>query len=614
MFAFILNKIRELRILTRFAITAILAIFILISGTASVSYIVYNLNDKMDNSCSQMQTSINDSIKKVSLSESEKHSYISLSKNAEKLKNEIKGAMLTFLNIWIVFFVVLLILMCLVFYLIYLELVTPLHQAFSVTEQMSNGNFNYELKVKVMDEIGELLQSIKIIRIMFRSFFSQIVEISNRVYHSADKTIRFANDFTKLSENLAEEAKTSSDATHSLFESSKDISQVIETQVEKMQSIYEEILNLSDTTKVIEKNFRDLLQVSQNSAKESEVGKEKVMSVKTSMQEIQKNSMAIKNIMGLITEISEQINLLALNASIEAARAGDAGRGFSVVAKEVSRLADKTSERVKEIETFIKTTNQAVAKGVQKVEEAIRTIDQILLNSIQIDSSIKDTIENVRKQTTQTLQLKDSMDTMAKMASQIESKTNRQKEDTDEIKALISTASMDAFKVSEGSKKLIQLGRDKMRISKFLKTVASEFQVDTTSIIHWDDTFSVHITEIDEQHQALIKILNDLFIAIHRDYAQEELNPILDSLIKYTIVHFETEEQLMSRYGYPEYEKHKEEHNNLKQKVAEFKKEFEAGTETISFELLDFLRKWLTKHILKSDRKYSKHLLSKGAR
>jgi methyl-accepting chemotaxis protein len=108
------------------------------------------------------------------------------------------------------------------------------------------------------------------------------------------------------------------------------------------------------------------------------------------MGEIEKSSHQISHIIGVIEEIAFQTNLLALNAGVEAARAGDAGRGFMVVATEVRALAQRSSDAAKEIKTLISASSQHVGRGVQLVGEAGRALQQIVERVIEIDTLVAD--------------------------------------------------------------------------------------------------------------------------------------------------------------------------------------------------------------------------------
>jgi hemerythrin len=84
------------------------------------------------------------------------------------------------------------------------------------------------------------------------------------------------------------------------------------------------------------------------------------------------------------------------------------------------------------------------------------------------------------------------------------------------------------------------------------------------------------------------------------------LGEILNNLISYTATHFKTEEKYFNLYSYPEKETHKVEHEKFVETVTKFKKEFDSGNATISIEVMNFLRDWLTKHINGEDKKYTK--------
>lgn len=135
---------------------------------------------------------------------------------------------------------------------------------------------------------------------------------------------------------------------------------------------------------------------------------------------------------------------------------------------------------------------------------------------------------------------------------------------------------------------------------------------DTKEFISWSEQLSVGLQEIDEQHKILIGLLNRLFNeAILHKADKTVINSILDELVQYTIIHFSVEESLFRIFDYPDTEIHQAHHDELKQEVLNFRKKFESGT-PIDLELMSFLRKWLSNHILMDDKKYTPFFLEKG--
>jgi len=123
--------------------------------------------------------------------------------------------------------------------------------------------------------------------------------------------------------------------------------------------------------------------------------------------------------------------------------------------------------------------------------------------------------------------------------------------------------------------------------------------------IQWDDTHSVGVKEIDEQHQHFIRILNKLYESVSHATEQKELKAILDELVAYTDLHFQTEEKYFDKFNYENSTEHKTEHKKLREQVADFYKKYEEGNAEISVDLLDFLEDWLVEHLDGQDKKYT---------
>jgi len=134
------------------------------------------------------------------------------------------------------------------------------------------------------------------------------------------------------------------------------------------------------------------------------------------------------------------------------------------------------------------------------------------------------------------------------------------------------------------------------------------------NLYEWKDTYSVDIKNIDEDHQGLFKLINQLFEAMSHGKAKDLLSEILLQLIDYTKKHFRREEMYFSSTNYPEYQEHKLQHELFVKKIVDLKKQFENGEQKISVELIKFLSDWLINHILISDKKYMTHLKKYGVR
>lgn len=128
----------------------------------------------------------------------------------------------------------------------------------------------------------------------------------------------------------------------------------------------------------------------------------------------------------------------------------------------------------------------------------------------------------------------------------------------------------------------------------------------------WNDSYSVQIGIIDMQHKNLVKLVNDLHQAMVVGRGKDKLGKILSSLISYTRAHFKTEEHFLESHRYPDYATHKSEHDQLTKTVLDLQGKFLRNECGLTVEVMDFLKDWLGKHILGSDKKYTPFLNSKG--
>jgi hemerythrin len=130
----------------------------------------------------------------------------------------------------------------------------------------------------------------------------------------------------------------------------------------------------------------------------------------------------------------------------------------------------------------------------------------------------------------------------------------------------------------------------------------------------WKDSYSVGINKIDTQHQTLVNYLNDLYESMNQGKGKEILGNVIDGLIQYTKSHFASEESLMKVYHYPGYLLHKEKHEKMAAHVLKLKQKFDHGEISNPIQITNFLKEWLAKHIVGTDKEYGPFLNQKGVK
>jgi hemerythrin-like metal-binding protein len=127
----------------------------------------------------------------------------------------------------------------------------------------------------------------------------------------------------------------------------------------------------------------------------------------------------------------------------------------------------------------------------------------------------------------------------------------------------------------------------------------------------WNDSYSVNIRIIDQQHQTLFSLINELHDAMLAKKANVVIEKVLAGLVTYTKTHFRDEEAMLAKAKYPELVQHKAIHDGFVAKAADLQQKHKAGSLVLSIETLSFLGSWIRDHILVMDKKYSVYLANK---
>jgi len=130
----------------------------------------------------------------------------------------------------------------------------------------------------------------------------------------------------------------------------------------------------------------------------------------------------------------------------------------------------------------------------------------------------------------------------------------------------------------------------------------------STDLIVWSKAYEIGHDLIDQQHQTLVNMINELNRIVAGQGSRADTAIILSKLVNYTVFHFGAEEEIFKNSDYPDTDAHIEKHEDLVQKITEFQEAFENNEADVSDELLEFLTDWLTNHIQGTDRGYKEYI------
>jgi methyl-accepting chemotaxis protein len=312
-----------------------------------------------------------------------------------------------------------------------------------------NGDLTVRLSTTSEDEIGELV-------LCFNNFIEKLQNVIKDIVETAGPLAKSAKRIERLSGSASDTAEQQKSLVYesklSVEQMSAVVSEISSNAAEAASATQSANLESDKGKEVVEEAVKSIKALHENIGSSSEM-----------VNQLQNDTNKVNVVLEVIRAIAEQTNLLALNAAIEAARAGEQGRGFAVVADEVRSLASRTQDSTQEINQILGQLQNAAENAVAGMQASINEVETSVTNTIAAGDSL--------------LSIKDTVDTITRMNEQIATATEQQQQTSVTMVENVAQINEKAEEASTGSNDLNDVSVQLANLASELELITQQFKV-----------------------------------------------------------------------------------------------------------------------------------------
>ncbi|TYK64627.1 methyl-accepting chemotaxis protein [Colwellia echini] len=312
-----------------------------------------------------------------------------------------------------------------------------------------NGDLTVRLTTNYKDEIGDLV-------FWFNSFIEKLQGVIKDVVNTAMPLAKTANKIQTLSEHTIDSFKRQSDSValsrDSVDEMSQRVADITSNAADAVSSARNANNEARNGKEVVDKTVAEIRQLADVVTESSEI-----------INQLQDDTNKVNVVLEVIRGIADQTNLLALNAAIEAARAGEQGRGFAVVADEVRNLASRTQESTQEINNILAQLQSASSKAVSTMESSKAGVESSVESANQAGASL--------------LEIASAIEVISQMNDAIATSTEQQTEVSGIMVNHVEDIQRCADEASNASTEIAETSNELTELASKLEAIALQFKV-----------------------------------------------------------------------------------------------------------------------------------------